>query len=396
MRGMNSAISQVMRERRTPAACMENLDRTEIARESIQIYGNSDIGMVANWQALLNHSGLLDTKVMFSISDVVDAVNYKTGDVEPIMKALKNKAVDAVLNGKKLARGGPSNRVFRQLQQEWKFQGFDIPSEVLVKKHISEEKSWIRMLVESLEANAEYLRTKLLYRKLQANGSIAALTKDNVSNNAYAAVIDWDELKNATWSEFLKRRQSAEDQIEDMSFTERRAMGEKFNLESRELSRKINENFVTMLLVESSKRGYIAGEIAVAHIQLETVKESRWLGRRAINFSSLIHLAGSDTRVLPECEYELAALSNMGKPVRTIILPCKDKNTAKHIAEQPDRDWWPTDLIHHTGFSLVIDQLKDQFGTADLPNPGEASKSLRFKGFVGGDTTFAVFGYAEV
>ena len=396
MRGMNSAISQVMRERRAPAACMEDLDGTEIARESIQMYGNSDIGMVANWQALLNHSGLLDTSVMFSISDVVDAVNYKTGDVEPIMKALKNKAVDAVLNGEKLARGGPLNRVFRQLQQEWKFQGFDIPSEVLVKKNISEEKRWVKTLVESLEANAEYLRTKLLYRKLQANGSIAALTKDDVSNNAYAAVMDWDELKNATWSEFLKRRQAAEDQAEDISFTERRAMGEKFNLESRELSRKINEDFVTMLLIESSKSSYIAGEIAVAHIQLEAVKESRWQGRRAINFSALIHLAGGNTRFLPECESELAALSNMGKPVRTIILPCKDKETARDIAEQPDQDWHPADLMRHTEVSLAVDQLNDLEDTMALPNPDRALKSIKFKGFVGGDTTFAVFGYAEV
>ena len=157
MPGLRQALSRISDSANRPNLRMEQVDPEQIAMKTLELYGNSEIGMVANWQAMLNHGGYLDLDTMFSMSEVIDAVNYRSGHIEPVLSGLKSRAIETLLSGKKLPSGTPLNRIFGQLAKEWKNRGLEVEHGPLIKSEISERIDWYESVVKAMDQVVEKL-----------------------------------------------------------------------------------------------------------------------------------------------------------------------------------------------------------------------------------------------
>ena len=323
MAGLRETFAQIEREQRIPPERVSAFNPSVVSRDCLTLYGNGEIGQVANWQAVLNHGGLLDERTMFSVSDVVDAVNYKSGDVEPVLAGLRSRAMEHLVDGGKLPYGAPLTRVWRQLEQAWSTAGYADSYGPLRMSEVSEPVEWVDLLTGELGRCEEILFELLKLRKLRCNGPVGALLCDDVPRRAYEQVMSWDRWRSGSWSEFLRRRNAHDKEMEKRTFQERVASGAVYNSKARELSQESDDRFLSLVELREVGPGYMA----VAYLQIEAVRGSRLASEQPMRFGPLVALAREDGAFSDELE----AFALYGRPVPTLL-------TAHYTDEEVERE----------------------------------------------------------
>ena len=390
MAGLNEAKTKIARKELEGDAVVRELDLNQMSMNSMALYGNGEIGMIANWQAVLNHSGALTPDLYFNVSDVVDAVNYKSGDVQPVLLGLKDAVIQCIIDQKinnsdhKLARGAALQRIFRQLQKEWKIRGHEQEHGPLRLDDISKEYDWTRRNNQALLETDLFLQEELTMRKLMANGVPNALVYDHlVPDWAFELVLEWNDLRSGTWAEFLSRRQSQETMNADLSFQEKRTMQERFSLEAQEISDRINMDFIYRIMYNKNSLDN-PGATSLAYLMIEAVRDSRWISSRPMNFGPLIKMTedGISTHIT---QNELTTIAGLGKPGISVLVKCRDNKQAESLASVSWIDGRMDSISEFTD-----DKMSREVLAHCIEHCMGGNKLFNVLGRVGGDTNIVV------
>ena len=202
--------------------------------------------------------------------------------------------------------------------------------------------------------------------------------KDDIPDWAYAKVMEWDQWKAGLWSEFLKRKVASERLTSTSSFTERRAIGQEFNQEAKEIADRVDLEFTSRLLDDHKKDE--PGMYSMAYIQIEAVRESRWMNTRPMNMSPLISMMSNNDLRLVE---ELRVLSSTGKTVPTILKKLETEAEVKSFMSIPE---------FRVGANMELNHLTKYLNEYLMD---EDPKNLEVNGRVGNDSNVVVMTIAS-
>ena len=252
------------------------LDPNMLSYNSLKLFGNSEIGMIANAQASLNQSNLLDMSTLFSVSDVVDAVNYKSGDVSPIFNGLMERHCQALINGEPIADTAAFWRVYPQLTKYWDrnyLKEYGPAQEAMRSQGVSTGLNivnWIENASIALKDCNLELRERLLMRQLRANGPWTSLIVE-LGKVDYLAAMSFVDWRTNMWADFIEQRNH--DELMNGSGPEQQA---KWQLKSRELQVEIERQFVLDWWEWYHRTASLNGHFVAAYHQIEAIRASRW------------------------------------------------------------------------------------------------------------------------
>ena len=245
------------------------LDPNMLSYNSLKLFGNSEIGIIANAQASLNQSNLLDFSTLFSVSDVVDAVNYKSGDVSPIFNGLMERHCQVFLQGEVVADTAAFWRVYPQLTRYWDRKYLKEYGPLQSLMHLATER-WIEDASLELKNCNNELRERLLMRQLRANGPWTALITE-LGTTDYLAAMSFVDWRTNAWADFIEKRNH--DELMNGMGPEQQA---KWQLKSRELQVEIEQQFVLDWWYWYNGVASINGNFVTAYHQVEAIRASRW------------------------------------------------------------------------------------------------------------------------
>ena len=245
------------------------LDPNMLSYNSLKLFGNNEIGMIANAQASLNQSNLLDMSTLFSVSDVVDAVNYKSGDVSPIFNGLMERHCQAFLQGEVVSDTAAFWRVYPQLTKYWdrKYLKEYGPLQSMMSL---QPISWIENAAGELKRCNLELRERLLMRQLRANGPWTSLIVE-LGKADYLAAMSFVDWRTNMWADFIEQRNH--DELMNGMGPEQQA---KWQLKSRELQVEIEQQFVLDWWDWYNGVASLNGNFVTAYHQVEAIRASRW------------------------------------------------------------------------------------------------------------------------
>ena len=252
------------------------LDSNALAHNSLKLFGNSEIGMIANAQASLNQSNLLDFDTIFSVSDVVDAVNYKSGDVSSIFNGLMERHCKALIDGDPIADTAAFWRVYPQLTKYWDrkyLKEYGPAQEAMRSQGISTGLNiipWIADAESELGATNGELRERVLMRQLRSNGPWTALIAE-LGKVDYLAAMSFCDWRSNMWADFIEQRNH--DELMNGTEPEQQV---KWQFKARELQLEIEQQFVLDWWNWYNGVASINGNFISAYQQVEAIRASRW------------------------------------------------------------------------------------------------------------------------
>lgn len=255
------------------------VNETRQLRNALSLFGNGDLGQIANLQAGLNHSGLLDDSCLFVVSDVVDAVNYKTGDVSPVQNGLLERYCRAVKEGRPLAASPAVQRVLPLVESYWRVNYAEEYPDLKIRV---EPMPWIEELTVGLGAVVDNLRQELHFRQMFANGPVSWLVHE-LSDPAYEWVLGFNQRHSQTWKQHLQEREAAV----NMAATDRemfRVVAE-WEEKTRQVTLQLQcvflGNIMGLPIAEQAER-------FAAWQQIEALRGTRIAAGRPVNFRLMV------------------------------------------------------------------------------------------------------------
>ena len=369
------------------------MDDREILHLNLKLWGNSEIGMVANAQAGLNHSGLLTLNQVFSVSNVVDAVNYKTGDVTPVLDGLMDTYCWAVRNGKPLARSAATMRVLPRLKKYWDANGLR-DSLGPIENYIQWIKvPWIDAAEDELKDCVAEAFQRLRFRELRANGPIKNLTSV-MPARVYEHIFAFMDWRDTQWANFMKELADREGEIKP----------EERRFKSKLLNQQVEASFLnyfhTLYEECQPQDKYAWGDFCRAYQQAEAVKTSRWAGQRPLTLHPIIamHQAVMDlTKEDDNADNEHLAFEVMGWnqcPAEESILVKAPEPINLENLDATDKLFvtWDGKLLTFDDSYLTTIAVTDKLSVTVLDHALLMDeKRWLLQGMVGGNSDVAVF-----
>ena len=352
------------------------LDPSILTYNSLKLFGNSEIGMIANAQASLNQSDLLDFSTLFSVSDVVDAVNYKSGDVSPIFNGLMERHCQALIDGDPIADTAAFWRVYPQLTKYWDrkyLKEYGSAQEIMRSPGVSNVVDWIENASIALKDCNNELRERLLMRQLRANGPWTALITE-LGTTDYLAAMSFVDWRTNAWADFIEKRNH--DEMMNGMGLEQQA---KWQLKSRELQVEIEQQFVLDWWYWYSGVASINGNFVTAYHQIEAIRTSRWTEPwRPLDMRPVLAMLNENLIPKPDLRHIEVKQWLAGQPVpETILIKClgnmfqQTTGDMLHLGPQPYNPD-PMSQIQLT-YARSLDEI-----------------TWQFMGYVGGDSNVAV------
>ena len=365
------------------------LDPNMLTYNSLKLFGNSEIGMIANAQASLNQSQLLDFDTIFSVSDVVDAVNYKSGDVSPIFNGLMERHCMALINGDPIADTAAFWRVYPQLTKYWDrkyLKEYGPAQEAMRSQGISTGLNiipWIADAESELDATNGELRERVLMRQLRSNGPWTALIAE-LGKVDYLAAMSFCDWRSNMWADFIEQRNH--DELMNGAGPEQQA---KWQFKARELQLEIEQQFVLDWWNWYYGVASVNGNFISAYQQIEAIRASRWNEPwRPMDMRPVLAMLSKDV----PSEHALPTYMDNGMP------GARWAEVNRWIAGQPVPETMllrtpfgmnpqPGYILDLTG-QLCANDAMSQIQISYAQNLGESKWQLA--GYVGGDSNVAV------
>ena len=358
------------------------LDLNEVTRNSLMLMGAGEIGMVANAQAGLNHSGLLDVNTMFVMSDVIDAVNYKTGDISPVLNGLLECYCKALKDGVDLGDSVAVNRVRPMLEKYWDqfHRGHFGPLKEYFHVRPVE---WIDQAIEGLEEMIEDEKVRVHLRSMRANGPVDWLLR-YIDDDILKVMQEYDHWRSVIWSDFIRYRDKM---LEDASQESAWSVFEGLKIMSRKLNEDVNMSFVDNLIsMMGNERfqpdaGYEPGTLIGAYQQWEAVRPNRWNANKEMNMKPLLAVLQAD---VPGLMAEMQVWAD-GNVIETLLI-------------KANNPWNQGDNIWYNGKGVLMEpdgarqqRLNDPMSLELLDHAyWTGEEHWTFLGMVGGDSNVMV------
>ena len=365
---------------------MQEVKSSDIVKSVLDLHAVGEIGRIANAQAGLNHSGLLDMSNAFSMSDVIDAVNYRSGDVSPVYKGLLETYCDALASGKFLAESAAVERVIPEVVKHWNDHGYTANFGEIERFIQSARKrvAWLDKIENGRELGLNSLQLHLNMRMLRANGPVKQLVEPALPW-AYSEAAAFQDYRASRWREYFSLKQKAESD----HAAEKLSMAQ-WIWHAKNLNREINQEFRNRLLTICSERGQ-GFMFLRAYLHTEVIKPKVFeRDRRKM-------IAHCQMRPVIEA-YAWAQEERHGiliGAVETFVRNSEETVIIKapsHISGMPlgcEFEWIDGMLsIHENSFRLVI---QDNVSFVQLEYAAvTGERKYRFKGWAGHDSEYMV------
>ena len=367
------------------------LDPNMLSYNSLKLFGNSEIGMIANAQASLNQSNLLDLSTLFSVSDVVDAVNYKSGDVSPIFNGLMERHCQALIHDALIADTAAFWRIYPQLTKYWDRQylkEYGPLQAALYSQRTSTQiniSPWVENASIALKDCNVELRERLLMRQLRANGPWTSLIVE-LGKADYLAAMSFVDWRTNMWADFIEQRNH--DELMNGMGLEQQA---KWQLKSRELQVEIEQQFVLDWWDWYNGVASLNGNFVTAYHQVEAIRTSRWTEPwRPLDMRPVLAMLSAD--LIPE-----QSLPTLPTYMENGMPELRHMEVKQWLAGQPVPETmlirFPVGHNHETRM-LHIAALpfnKDPMSNAQLIYAGTLEERVwQIVGYVGSDSDVAV------
>lgn len=257
------------------------LNPMRMMRSAVSLQGNGQIGQIANLQAGLNHSGLLGDDTLFVVSDVVDAVNYKSGDVTPVLHGLLERYCREIREGNALADSAAVRRVLPLVERHW---AENYAAEYPEGRLRLERRSWIKAAQEGLEQARADAELSLWHREMFANGPVDWLLCPLQRDETYREAIEFNELHSRSWRDLLQEREQERAELPEGNENLLRQFDARWSVRLTDLARDLQEAFLVKLL---GMRNY-AVELLAAWQQIEALRGTRIMAGRPLNLRLML------------------------------------------------------------------------------------------------------------
>ena len=390
--GNNDSINQGAAEIVSSKSDCLNLNM--VTNQSLELWGNSLLGQIANAQAALNHTNLLDTDTMFIMSDVVDAVNYKNGDATPVLDGLMKKMANHLAGGGMLADSPATGRIMPRLTRYWIDECYENDHGQM--PDLLDNMDWIINTTGAMDNALTEMDDRLRYRMLRANGPVSGLL-DICDQAAYRTVNIFDASRRSRWANFMQERGKAWT-LMNRSNTPPGAMyklQQQFDDEWRAKSRKVQEALILEFLrtardyINEKDDFHVNGMFLNAYQQVEAVKSSRWSSGRPLNLQPVLDMIISER---DDMIAEADAWSNQPGVDDTLLVRTTGA-VGSAEAGSPRGLLWSThgDILEWDGNMLGPFIIQDRF-SANMLNVAKATGEnlWQYAGIVGGDSNVLV------
>ena len=257
---------------------MKPVENKDIVRSVLDLYAVGEIGRIANAQAGLNHSGMLDMSNAFSMSDVIDAVNYRSGDVTPVYEGLLQTYCDKIVAGEELAGSAAVERVLGEVMRFWNEHEYreyfgEIQGSELKRKKVP----WIETVDMAREQALNSLQLHLNMRLLRSNGPVRELITPS-TQKGYDMAAEFQDFRSTKWQEYFELRRRSQNDAHAVRLTDAEWLWH-----AKMLNREINERFRNMLehICSEDAQGWSFLR-AYLHTEVIKVKEHRRDERRSV------------------------------------------------------------------------------------------------------------------
>ena len=371
------------------------LNLSMVTHNSLNLWGNSLLGQIANAQAALNHTGLLDLSTMFVMSDVVDAVNYKNGDATPIFDGLMKRAADHLAEGELLANSPATGRIMPRLTQYWISQGYE-------ERHgqmptMLDNTDWIIDAVSATGNVLAEMDERLRYRMLRANGPVSGLL-DICSQSAYRTAHVYDGGRRSRWANFMQERgkawtaMSRSGAAPGVMYKLEQQFDAEWQAKSRRVQEMLTREFLELARDYISQGGtaHIPGSFLNTYQQMEAVKGSRWRTGRPLNLQPILDMIISDEELLVS---EVDAWARQpGVDDTLLVLTRGATGPPPERISGIDRLWAKSgDILEWDGNMLGQFIIQDRFSSNMLNVARYTGESKwQYAGVVGGDSSVLV------